>query len=279
MKHNVLVTGASGQVGAEVARLLAAQGHSVKSMTSKKAGPGQVQANLLTGEGVSAAIKGNERLFLMAPPGYTNQDEILIPVIEEAKKQGVKKIVLMTAIGVNASEEGAFRQVEKALIQSGLAYNIIRPNWFFQNFHTFWIGDILEQGTIRLPAENGRVSFIDSRDIAAVAAKLLASDEFNNQEFDLTGPEAHDHATVAQAISEISGRHVGYQSVSPEEFKKSAMKQGVPAEYADFLNFIFGFIRLGYVQHATDSVEKLTGRKPRGLAQYVADYKKAWANS
>ena len=111
----------------------------------------EVSLNLVTGAGLAAALQGVSKVFLLSPPGYTNQDELLNPVIDAAKAQGVKKVVLMTAMGANADENAPLRKAEVHLETSGLAYNIIRPSWFMQNFNTFWIQGILEHGKIFLP--------------------------------------------------------------------------------------------------------------------------------
>ena len=94
---------------------------------------------------------------------------------ESVAATGVRKLVLMTAMGANADEAAPLRKAEVHLIQSGLAYNIIRPNWFMQNFNTFWLHGILNGGTIALPVGQAKGSFIDARDIAAVAAAPASS--------------------------------------------------------------------------------------------------------
>lgn len=277
MKHTILVIGASGTVGSDIVKHLKAQGHNVREATSKKPShAGQVYINLLTGEGRAQAFEGVDRAFFLSPSGYTQQSDILIPLIEEAKKHRLQKVVLMTAMGANAVEEAPLHKSEVALKKSGLNYNIIRPNWFLQNFHTFWLNDIMTHGKILLPAGNAKVSFIDARDISASAVKLLLSDEFNNQEFDLSGPEAIDHTEMAKVLSEVTGRKITYQEVSPEEFKKNMLALGVPSDYADMLNFIFTFLKQGYSSSVLDSVKKITGQNPIGVQQYARDYQASW---
>lgn len=279
MKQNILVVGATGTVGTEIVKGLKAEGRNVRSATSKSGNipADQVHLNLQTGEGRSEAFKGIDRVFMLSPGGLLNQDALLIPLIDEAKKHSIKKVVLMTAMGANANPEAPLARVEQALEKSGLSYNIIRPNWFFQNFNTFWLGDILEAGNVLLPAGTAKVSFIDARDISAVAVKLLSSDEFNNQAFELTGPEAIDHNAVVQVLSEVSGKKIGYKEISPSEFKVNITKRGVSPEYADFLNLILGFLREGYSAGITDSVQKITGKKPRSVLTYAQDNKQNWS--
>lgn len=218
-------------------------------------------------------------MFLLSPPGYSDQYALLSPLVQESKRQGLKKVVLMTALGANANEQSPFRRVEVELEKSGLAYNIIRPNWFFQNFHTYWVQSIIEQNQLQLPAGNAKASFIDTRDIAAVAAELLVGEEFNGQAFDLTGREAYTHTQVAEAISQVAGRSISYRDISPDDFKKTLMTAGLNPEYAEFLTMIMGFLREGYNAAITKDVELILKRAPRDLNDYVNTYKDKWINS
>lgn len=273
----ILIIGASGTVGTELVKNLKAKGHHVHRATSKKnVEADQVHLNLLTQEGVTEALKGIEKVFMLAPPGHVNQNELLNPVIDKAKAAGVQKIVLMTAMGANAVETAPFRQVEIKLEKSGLNYNIIRPNWFMQNFNTFWIHGINTQGKIFLPVEQAKGSFIDARDIAAVAAELLHTDKFNNLDFDLTGRDVLNHDEVAAILSKTTGRRITYQNITPGAMLEGLLGAGLPRPYSEFLLMILEFFRLGYSERTTDSVEKITGRKPIRFEQYAQDYKASW---
>lgn len=276
-QEKILIVGASGLVGSGVAKILKAEGHSVRLTTSRKPqSDEQVFLNMVTGEGLKEAFDGVTKAFFLSPPGYADQYKMLSPLIQEAKRRGLKKVVLMTAMGANAVDTTPFRRAEIELEKSGLTYNIIRPNWFLQNFNTFWIGGIREQGKILLPAGTAKVSFIDSRDISAVAAKLLTSDQFNNRDFDLTGPEAVTHADAAAALSTVTGKRINYQEIKPQELKAGLIGAGLPEDYADLLNVLFGFLREGYASAVTEDVKLITGRQPIGLKTYAADYKQSW---
>ena len=278
-KDLVLVVGASGTVGSELVKLIGQKGFRVRATTSKVVKSGQsdlFQINLATGEGVKAAFEGVDRAFLLSPPGYADQYATLSPLVQEAKRKGLKKVVLMTAMGADAVETSPFRRVELELEKSGISYNIIRPNWFLQNFNTFWIQGIREQGKILVPGGSAKVSFIDARDIAAVAAELLTNDKHSNKAFDLTGSESVDHATVAQALAKATGKPIQYQDISPETFRQALLSAGLPADYVSFLLMIFGFLREGYSARKTDHVKQITGKDPINLNQYAADFKQAW---
>ena len=272
-----LVIGASGSIGSEVSRLLKSNGYDVRRATSKKLlDSDQVHLNLLNHEGLRAAVEDIEKIFLMAPPGFLNPDDALIPVIEEAEKNGVSKIVLLSALGANEKDTEPLRLVELRLERSGIPYNIIRPNWFMQNFNTYWLGGIRSEGKILLPVEKAKGSFIDTRDIAAVAAELLHSDKFNDQAFDLTGAESLDHDEVAHLLSSVSGRKITYENISPN-ICISFSCAGLPSEYSEFLLMSLDLFRQGYSDALTDSVEKITGRKPITFKSYAEDHKEVWA--
>jgi uncharacterized protein YbjT (DUF2867 family) len=251
----------------------------VRTTTSKKeaAGGDSVHVDLVTGAGVQQAFAGIDRAFLVSPAGYADQYAILAPLVRAAKEQGVKKLVLMSAFGADADPTSPLRRSELDLEQSGLAWNIIRPNWFMQNFNSFWLHGIQAQNTIALPVGDAKTSFIDARDIAAVAAKLLVNDAWNNRAFNLTGPESLDHAQVASAISAASGRAVTFQDAAPADLKQGLLGAGLTEAYADFLLLIFGYLKAGYNAAVTDDVKTILGRAPTDIRNYVQDYRSAWA--
>lgn len=276
-QEKILVVGASGTVGTELVRLLKADGYSVRATTSQKPRHSdQVQVNLATQEGISSAFDGVDKAFLISPPGYSDQNAILSPLIQEAKRHNLKKVVLMTALGVNHNEQSPFRRAEIELENSGLKFNVIRPNWFFQNFNTFWIQGIREQNQIALPAGPSKTSFIDSRDISAVAAKLLTSNQFDQQAFDLTGSESLDHNQIARVLSAVSGREIAYVNIQPEVLHRRLVDSGVNEDYANLMLALFGFMREGYNSNPTKDVKTVLEREPLTLNQYAEDYKGSW---
>lgn len=274
----ILVVGASGTVGSELSRLLAAQGETVIKATSRQpSAADQVQLDLVNQTGLKAAFEGIERAFFLSPPGHANQEALLAPLIDEAKALGLKKVVLMTAMGADADENLPLRKAERRLEASGLAYNIIRPNWFMQNFNTVWLQGIQTAGQIFLPVGDAKGSFIDARDIAAVVARLLTSDAFANRDFDLTGSRSLDHAEVAAILTQATGKPIGFTDITPEAMLQGLLGAGVPKDYADILVLILGHFKAGYAERTTDAVLQITGQAPRTIEQYAQDYRTSWA--
>ncbi|MCU0756940.1 MAG: NAD(P)H-binding protein [Xanthomonadales bacterium] len=271
-----LVIGATGTVGTALVPDLKARGHDVRRATRTPRAPGDVAFDLRTGAGLDAALQGVDRLFLLAPPGHTDQDRLLVPLIDAAVRHGVGKVVLMTAMGVDADPSAPLSRVEAHLRQSGIPAAIIRPNWFMQNFHTFWMGAIAATGEVQLPVGDAKASFIDARDIAAVAAVLLDRPDHEPEAYDLTGPEALDHATAAQLISAAAGRTIGFRDIDPDAMRQALHAAGLPADYSESLLVILGYLKLGYAERTTPHVAQLLGRPARDFAGYARDYAGVW---
>lgn len=274
MSGIILVIGATGNVGAPLVAELVKRGEKVKAASRSGKWGGQadveaVQLDLNDAATLAPALDGVDRIYALAPAGSVDPITPLKPVIEAAAKRGIK-VVLQTAIGVDADDNIPFRQLELLLEKSGAPFVILRPNWFSDNFATYWQAGV-EAGEIRVPAGEGKTSFIDTRDIAAAAAGALTSNAFDGQAFNLTGPEAHSYAEAAGMLSAALGRKIVYTPVDGETFVAETSAAGVPADYAGLLAAIFHPVAQGWAAGVTDSVEKLSGKKPRSLEVSIAD--------
>ncbi len=271
--NKVLVLGASGHVGQPLVAELLAKGEQVKaaSRSGKAFGAAEgVVFDFADPTTFDAAFDGVDRAYVMLPGGYVESKALLEPVIQAAAERNVK-VVFQSVLGVDADDSIPYRQVEIALENSGVPYVILRPNWFADNFHTYWKAGI-DQGVIGVPAGEGKSSFIDVRDIASSAAAALTTDRFDNQAFNLTGPEALSYAQAAQKISAALGKPVVYQAMEESAFCDLLKSVGVPADYAEFLTSIFYPVREGWTAGVSDAVATLTDKAPRSLDEYIADH-------
>ncbi len=280
MSAKILVIGASGAVGHNILNEL--KGQAIRTTTSKKEKVGTkanietVYLNAETGEGLSAAFEGIERAFIMAPGGIADQYSVFAPQIQEAKRRGLKKVVMLSAMGVDKAVGAPMQRAEVDLQNSGLNYAILRPNWFMQNFVSFWGHGIKHGNTIALPVADSKTSFIDAHDIAAVAAKLLVSDKEERRAYDLTGSESLNHDEVAKIISEATGKKVVFKDIEPQELKKGLLAAGLREDYSDFLLVILSAVKAGHAAAITPHVQDILGRKPITFREFANASKQAW---
>ncbi|MFL1389981.1 SDR family oxidoreductase [Pseudomonas tritici] len=272
MSKKILVLGASGTVGRQLVKGLIARGEAVKAASrlgEPVEGAQGTPFDFGKPQTFDAALDGVNRAYVLMPAGYLNVQALLLPFIQAAASRKVK-VVFQSVIGVDADDAIPYRQVEIALENAGTPYVILRPNWFSDNFHTFWKQG-LDHGQIALPAAEGKTSFIDARDIADSAIAALTSSAFDGKAFNLNGPEALTYAEAAQILSEVVGKPLRYTATSDEAFIEMLKSGGVPADYAAFMASIFYPVRAGWTGAVTEDVATLTGKRPRTLKAYAQD--------
>jgi len=275
----VLVTGASGTVGSQVVLQLAQAGAQVRAAVHTLAKASRlahknveiVPFDLADAKSVESAMIGADKIYFLSPPTMQNQPDLAFRLIDLAKKAGVKHIVRQSAIGAEI-EPGIqlgrwLRGVEKRIESSGVAWTFLRCTFFAQNFITY----PAVQGTYYMPFGDGKIGYIDVRDVAAVAVVALNGSGHEGKVYELTGPGLLSVADVAKAISDATGREFKYVDVPPEAARAGMIQHGVPEWYADSLLELYAGARAGYAAKLTDTVEKILGRKPRTFQQFAQD--------
>ena len=122
----ILVIGASGPVGSALSTRLAERGHDVRRASSRPATqPGEVSLDLVTGRGRAEAFTDVDAAFLLSPAGYVDSYALLSPLIDEAATQRLRKVVLMTALGVDADPSTPMRRAELRLHSTGVPFNVM----------------------------------------------------------------------------------------------------------------------------------------------------------
>jgi len=273
----ILVTTPNGKVGSEVIQQLQAQGHEVRvgAHTVEKAraafpGSDVVHFDFENPESVKAALEGVNALYL-ASPGDMLEGPVNA-VVDAAKRAGVKRVVRLSAAGVEYGDS-PLRRVELHLEASGLEHTFLRPNWFMQNYSTM-SAEGVRQGTLYEPAADGKTAFIDARDIASVAVVALTGEGHGGKAYTLTGPEALSRNEVAALFSSALGREVKYVAVSDEQLRQGMA--GAPQGYVELMSALYGFVRAGATEAVTDEVQKVTGRAPIHFEQFIADHLETW---
>jgi len=284
MPSRTLVTGATGTVGAYLVRELSKRGELTRAAVHSEARAWKIrEANVELFEmdfsktdTVDAALKGIERLYLLTPFA-AGQYEIAEYVVNKAKESGVKYIVRQSALGARSEAIRLLkthRAIEKHIEASGMDYTILRPNAFMQNFVNFFADSVRRTGKIFLPLGIATVSYIDARDIAHVAAELLAGElktAHFGKAYDLTGPVPITMSDVAIMISKVLGKPVQYVDVSPEEATQGMKEAGMPDWAIEPLLELYAYQREGKGELVSTSVEDITGRMPIPFEEFIKD--------
>ncbi len=284
MAAKIMVTGATGNVGSAIVQELLAKGHKVRAaefeVERAEAMFGStveaVEFDFFKPESFAPALTGIEKMFLMRPPAISDVQQYLFPAIDAAIAAGVKHIVFLSLIGIEKNRIVPHYKVEQYLLQCDVAWTFLRPSFFMQNLNTTHRSEIKDDNEIAVPVGKGKTSFIDVRDIAAVAALALTEAGHENRAYELTGPEALDYNQVTALFSDVLGRDIRYRSPSLLRFIRLQTKKGIKREFALVMAGLYTSTRFGMANKVTDGFKQLTGRDPITLRQYIEDYRESW---
>lgn len=280
----ITITGSTGTIGTELVRLLSGAAVPVRAImrnftrTRPLAHVAWTRADLADADLLEPALAGTRRLFLLTDnsPGFGRMQ---IRVIEAAERLGVEHVVKLSALGATPrTKAGLAREhweAEQALEGTSMSWTILRPHTFMQN----WLGEVAttvrEEGAIYAAIGDGRVPFIDTRDIAAVAAEALLDPETHSgQRYVLTGGEAVGYAALAEALAEATGRSVTYHPLSMDEMRTRLEAQGAHPETIDSMLALAAYQKAGgATERVSPSVSEILGRPPRSIRDFARDHR------
>ncbi|HEY5847441.1 MAG TPA: NmrA family NAD(P)-binding protein [Microlunatus sp.] len=278
----VLVTGATGSVGAHVTTLLRERGTPVCALVRDAH-----RATEILGEGVQlavgdfedagsirAALTAVDTLFL-ACGNVADQVEYECRAIDEAARAGVRRIVKLSALGADIGAPVAFWHghglIEQHLRASGVPAVMLRP--------TFSMGNLLgaadqvrHLGALFAPAAAARIAMIHPADVAAVAIVALSDADHEGSTYVLTGPEAITYAQVAADLSAATGQPVGYVDIPTEAAVSGLVQAGVPPFAAAEIVKVYETLRDGGQSQTTRTVEAVSGQPARSFSEYARDH-------
>src|SRR2546427_8055269 len=277
----IVVTGATGHIGSELIRLLSEQNVSVQALTRdpRRAPPlpgvDWLRGDLRDVQSLQGLLRGANRMFLLTS-NSEDMRSLQVNAIEAARASGIAHVVKASALGASDHSKSpigkAHYEVERALQESGIPWTILRPHVFMQNFLDV-APTIAREGRIRAASGEGRIPFIDTRDIAAVAAVALTAPGHEGKKYVLTGPEALSYGDVARIIGKAVGRPVEYVAESPEEARERLVRAGAPLWAIDSMLALSAYQRAGGpTAEISKTVEEILGRPPPTFARFVHDY-------
>ncbi|MGW6685729.1 NAD(P)H-binding protein [Streptomyces sp. NPDC054961] len=264
-----VITGATGNVGSELVRILAEAGERVTAVSRRAperplpAGVGHHRADLAEPESLRPALDGAEALFLLVA------GEDPRAVLDLAAEAGVRRVVLLSSQGVGTRPEmyrhpAAF---EEAVRGSGLEWTVLRSGGLDSNAFA-WAESIRTHRTAAAPFGDVGLPTVDPADVAEVAAAVLrGGGGHEGQTYDLTGPVLVTPRERAGMIAGAIGEPVRFVEQSPEE-ARAQMLTFMPEPAVDGTLSILG-APVAAELAVSPAVERILGRAPRPFAAWA----------
>ena len=244
----ILVTGATGTNGSEILKALSQRGVKAKAMvrsakddTDLPDGIEAVEGDFDDDASLARVLSGVERAFLLTP-STEHAEAQQLRFVDAASRAGVRHLVKLSQFAASPDSPVRFLRyhaaVERAIQQSGMAWTLLRPNLFMQGMLQF-AGMVRDKGMIAAPIGDARVSVVDVRDNAAVAAAALVDDGHDGKTYTLTGPAALTHAEMAAKLAAETGHPIKFIDASEDDLTHAAMGEalanatGRPIAFAD----------------------------------------------
>src|SRR3989475_10663300 len=232
----ILVSGGTGLIGSEVLRLLSRAGVPARALVRNpgraQALPGitWVQGDLAKPETLASVFAGCTKLFLLTG-NVENASDLQRHAIAAARQAGIAHVVRLSAFGASQHSNSVIgrmhHQIEKELQESGLAWTMLRPHHFMQNLLS-QADNIIHQGVVYSSSGDGRIPFVDTRDIAAVAAVTLTEPGHTGKKYVITGSEALSYRQAADILGEAIGKPLRFIGEPVDEARARLPRAGQP---------------------------------------------------
>jgi uncharacterized protein YbjT (DUF2867 family) len=280
----ILVTGATGLNGGELVRRLSKRGAKVRALVRNRAkaeglaalpGVELAEGDLGKPESLGEALRGVTRAMLISSSVPTMKD-VQCCFTDACVKAKVPHLVKLS--GIIPELDSPFRfarmhaEIEQYIEKSGLAFTHLRAGEFMHSYFR-QAGVIAAKGILPLPMGDARIASIDVGDIAEVSVQVLTGPGHENKIYPLTGPEALTMSEVAQRLSQVTGRTIGYVDLKPEEARAARLAAGMPAYNADALDELFSERRKGKESKVWDTLQAVFKLQPTTFL----DFAKRWA--
>lgn len=284
----LLVTGASGHFGRIAVEELLARGATKiiagtrdPSKLSDLAAKGVEvrKVDFDDAASLATAFSGVERVLMVSTDGIGKRVAQQTAAVEAAKAAGVKHIVYTSAPFARPNADAGLGPehfwTEVAIAASGLGFTILRNNMYAENNLMDGPQAAKSGQLFGLIGDRG-TSYVSRADAAAAAAGALLSADGNSIE-DITGPVAVTNEERAKLLTALTGKPVTVIPLTPADLTGGMVAAGIPEGFAQALVAFQRDAASGHESVVTDAVERYAGRKPKALADVLAEHKAAFA--
>lgn len=284
MSGSVLVTGATGTVGDAVTGYLLERGESVVAAVRSNEPTASLREGVharqfdfgMTPSQLDQALDGCDRLFLMRPPAIADVQTYLYPVIDAARRRDIRQIVFLSLQGVQQNRSTPHYAVEQYLKATGAPFTSLRPNFFMQNLSTTHAAEIRNNDDVFVPAGRSFTAFIDARDIGRVAAAVLCEPGHTGRAYTLSGEQSLTYRSIADILSDVLGRTIGYRRPSETAYLARLREQGRPEDYIRVQRMIYRIVRFNISALPNRSIRRLTGGPATTFREFAERERAVW---
>jgi uncharacterized protein YbjT (DUF2867 family) len=284
---NILITGATGNIGFEVIRFL----NEINSPNRIIAGVRSIEKakkvfqdypdldythfDFEDFDTFDNALNGIDTVFLLRPPHISDIDKYFKPLILKIKYKNINQIVLLSVQGAEKSKVIPHNKIELLINENGLNFIFLRPSYFMQNLTTTLIKDIKTKREIILPSGKAKFNWIDIENIGEAGAILLDKfDHYKNQAIEITGLENENFEKVTSLINESIDNPIRYKKVNPLGFFMIKKREGMVKGMIIVMILLHFLPRFQKEPKTSDFYERLTGKKPTDLKTFIEREKK-----
>lgn len=290
--EKILVTGASGHLGNEIANLLLATVPATnlsvlvrdpaKAEDLKKKGVTVRQGDYSNYNSLVKAFSGIDKLMFVSSNDLNNRLSQHENVIKAAAEAKVKHIVFTSFQRQNETSTspiyfltGEYVASEKLIKASGVTYTILK-NGLYADFLPVMLGEnVLKTGTVYIPAGNGKAAYTLRSDLAAGAVAILTGKGHENKTYEFSADKAYTFDEVAEVLSRVTGKPIKYVSPTQDEYKKTLLGAGVPEPFVNLIAGSAEAIKQGEFEKTDNTLSQLIGRECTNLESFLAGvYKK-----
>lgn len=280
---NVLITGATGNVGREVIRALDSINHDINCIAGVR-NLERARKSLSTYTNLEyrcfdfddfntfdEALTDIDIIFLLRPPHISDIEKYFVPLFNAMKNNEVNKVVFLSVQGAEKSKIIPHNKIEHLIDLYKFEFIHLRPSYFMQNLMTTLKSDIL-RGIIILPSKNAKFNWVDIRDIGDVAAELINRfREYQGQSIEITGLENISFPEVVSRINNNLGSSLEFKSVNPIKYYRLKKSEGYERGQIMVMMILHLLPRFQKEPLITNQVKMITGHEPITIEEFVCN--------